>query len=532
MGTKTQVTIGRLAALLAIGWSLVASAATPAQPARASVAQGHLQGVAAADGVQAFLGVPYAQPPVGPLRWAAPQPAPAWPGVRQAQQFGPRPMQRPLYSDMMFRSPSISEDCLYLNIWTPAPAGKAALAGRKLPVLVYFYGGGFQAGDSAEARYDGASMARHGVVSVTVNYRLNVFGFLAHPELTAASPQHASGNYGLMDQAAALQWVQRNIAAFGGDPGRVTIAGESAGSYSVSAQMLSPLARGTFARAIGESGSLLGLAPLPSLAWAEQAGQRFAALAGAADLAALRALPAEQLLAVSGHADAPSFFAIADGHVLPGQPVALYAAGAQARVPLLAGWNSQEGDGAGWFDGAAPSAAGLASAVRRRLGDTPAATAVLQAYQAAAPDPLQAATLLASDQFIGYGTWQWLTLHARSSGQPVYRYYYTQPRPASKAGDIPAARGATHSAEIEYALGNLDLNPVFAWGADDRRAAQLLQGYFLQFIRHGNPNGAGLKHWPALAADGSGQLMQLGAQARLVPAEDAARYQALARSQP
>lgn len=523
MTIKRYLAWGALTALLA-----GASHAAP----RATVAEGVLEGRGEADGVRAFLGVPFAQPPVGALRWQPPQPLSKWQGVRPAREFGPRPMQRPIFSDMMFRSARVSEDCLYLNVWTPVKGTTGRASGRKLPVLVYFYGGGFQAGDSSEKRYDGASMARQGIVSVTVNYRLNLFGFLAHPELTAASAQHASGNYGLMDQAAALHWVRKNIAAFGGDPAQVTIAGESAGSYSVSAQMVSPLARGTFARAIGESGSLLGLRPVPPLAWAEQAGQKFAVMAGVADLAALRAMPAEQLLELTGRPDAPQFFAIADGYVLPRDPAAMYAAGEQARVPLLAGWNSQEGDGAQLFDGAPASADGLASAVRRMYGDKDVAAAVLQAYRADAADPLQAATRLASDQFIGFSTWNWLTQHARTGGQPVYRYFYTQPRPASKAGDIPAARGAVHSAEIEYALGNLALNPVYAWGADDVRASRLLQGYFVQFIRSGNPNGAGLAHWPALDADGGGQLMRLGATAQAVPADDAPRYRTLARSAP
>lgn len=515
--------------LWATGALLMAGAVAPSTAAaaapRVTVAEGTLEGGVESGGLRVFKGVPFARPPVGELRWQPPQPAAPWQGVRPAREFGPRPMQRPIYSDMMFRSPEVSEDCLYLNVWTPA-----ARPGARLPVLVYFYGGGFQAGDSSEKRYDGASMARQGIVSVTVNYRLNVFGFLAHPELTAASPNHASGNYGLMDQAAALHWVQKNIAAFGGDPSRVTIAGESAGSYSVSAQMASPLARGTFARAIGESGSLLGLAPLPPLAWAEEQGQKFAALAGAANLAALRAMPAQQVQEIGGRQESPQFFAIADGYVLPRQPAEIYAAGEQAKVPLLAGWNSQEGSAAMLLGKEAPTAQSLAAAVTRLYGENPESAAVLQAYQSGEPDIAQAATRLSSDRFIGYSTWKWLTAHARSAGQPVYRYYYTQPRPASKAGDIAAASGATHSAEIEYALGNLSLNPVYAWGADDRRASKLLQGYFVQFIRNGDPNGAGLPRWPAITADGGGQLMQLGAQAKAVTIGDAARYQALGQA--
>src|SRR5512135_3214629 len=247
--------------------------------------------VAAKDGVRSFKGIPFAQPPVGDLRWREPQPVKDWTGVRSADQFGPRCMQRtgPM-ADYWFRSNGMSEDCLYLNVWTPAKAGS-----EKLPVLVYIFGGGFQNGDGSEPRYDGESMARHGIVAVSVNYRTNIFGFFVHPELTKESPHHASGDYGLLDQVAALRWVQKNIAAFGGDPKRVTIAGESAGSISVSALMASPLSRKLMAGAIGESGAAISSLPPQPLADLEQNGVKFATTAGAPTLAALRAMTAEQL---------------------------------------------------------------------------------------------------------------------------------------------------------------------------------------------------------------------------------------------
>src|SRR5215475_3912844 len=239
---------------------------------RVKIANGELEGVSdKSAGVRSFKGIPFGEPPVGDLRWKPPQPVKNWQGVREADKFGPRCMQRPIFGDMGFRSNGMSEDCLYLNVWTPASSDK-----DRLPVLVYFYGGCFAAGDGSEGRYDGESMARRGIVAVTVNYRLNVFGFLAYPELSKESPRHASGNYGLFDQTAALRWVHENIEAFGGDPKQVTIAGESAGSISVSAHMASPMSKGLFARAIGESGSLMGaLTPVP-LAEAEQTGVKFA----------------------------------------------------------------------------------------------------------------------------------------------------------------------------------------------------------------------------------------------------------------
>src|ERR1041384_4259583 len=241
-------------------------------------------------GVRLFRGIPFAQPPTGDWRWREPQPVQNWEGVRQAVDFGPRCMQAPIFNDMRFRSNGVSEDCLYLNVWTPAKSNR-----ERLPVLVYFYGGGFVSGDSSEPRYDGESMAAKGIVVVTVNYRLGIFGFMAHPELTRETSYKASGNYGLLDQSAALRWVQKNIASFGGDPKRVTIGGESAGSVSVSAQMASPLSKNLIAGAIGESGSITGTLSAIPLPQAEAAGVKFAAELNAPTLAALRALGTQQV---------------------------------------------------------------------------------------------------------------------------------------------------------------------------------------------------------------------------------------------
>jgi para-nitrobenzyl esterase len=305
---------------------------------RVATANGTIEGIRdETNGVRSFKGIPFAAPPVGDLRWQAPQPVKNWEGVRQANKFGPRAMQRALFGDMGFRADGMSEDCLYLNVWTPAKSGK-----ERLPVLVYYYGGGFQAGDGSEARYDGESMAGKGIVAITVNYRLDVFGFFAHPELTRESPNHASGNYGLLDQAAALQWVRRNIAAFGGDPKKITIAGESAGSLSVNALMASPLSKDLIAGAIGESGSVMGaLTPVP-LSEAEAIGVKFATNNGAATLAALRAMPAKELLEAAGKRGVPRFPLVVDGYFLPKDVTAIFSAGEQSHVPLLVGWNSEE----------------------------------------------------------------------------------------------------------------------------------------------------------------------------------------------
>ena len=489
-------------------FSTVSSASVAAATtARAITATGVVEGTLETSGVKSYKGIPFAAPPVGDLRWKAPQPAQKWRGVRKADHFGPRAMQLPLFNDMVFRSDGVSEDCLYLNVWTPAKSPK-----EKLPVLVYFYGGGFAAGDGSEPRYDGESMAAKGIVTLTVNYRLNVFGFLAHPELTRESPHHASGNYGLMDQAAALQWVRKNIAAFGGDPSRVTIAGESAGSWSVSAQMITPLSKGLIAGAIGESGSLLGLTPPASLAEAEKTGQTFAEKAGAPTLAALRAMPAQQVLDATAKPDGPWFGAVQDGYVLPRSPAAIYAAGEQAHVPLLAGWNSQEGHYKQILGENPPTAENFAAALKKIYGEQAAA-----AQQAYSGDVSQAATDLASDRFIAFGTWKWIDTHARTSGKPVYRYYYARPRPGQS--------GAGHSVEIEYALGNLAGNKVYAWTADDQALSTQMQSYFANFIKTGNPNGAGLPEWPKASSGNGSQLMRLDVPSAAMTATDDAHHQ-------
>jgi para-nitrobenzyl esterase len=431
-------------------------------------------------------------------------------------------MQQPLFGDMNFRSNGMSEDCLYLNVWTPA---KSEL--ERLPVLVYFFGGGFVAGDGSEPRYDGESMAHEGVVALTVNYRLGIFGFLAHPELTKASPHRASGNWTLLDQQAALAWVRQNIAAFGGDPMRVTIAGESAGSIAVSAQMASPLSRDLIAGAIGESGSILAaLAPEP-LAQAEEQGTKFAASQGAAGIAALRAIPAAQLLEAAGKPGAGRFGATIDGYFFPVPPRDIFAAGKQAHVPLLAGWNSEEQNGRSVLARDEPTRENFEKAVTRLYGAK--AKEVLDAYAASKDeDIVQVATDLASDRFIAYSTWKWIEECARTGGKPVYRYFYSRPRPkmtpemgnatAGLAGGVtrgtgtgappPPPKGAVHSAEIEYAMGNLATNKVYAWTPEDYQVSRTMQSYFLNFVKTGDPNGAGLPKWPAFHADG-GQFLRI-----------------------
>lgn len=476
-------------------------------------------------GVRCYKGIPFAAPPVGDLRWKAPQPVVPWTGVRAARQFGGRAMQLPIFGDMDFRAAWMSEDCLYLNVWAPVTTDTA------LPVLVYFYGGGNVAGDGSEPRYDGAQLARQGIISITVNYRLNVFGFFAHPELSAEAPYHASGNYGYLDQLAALQWVQANIAAFGGDPARVTIAGESAGSISVSAQMASPLAKSLINGAIGSSGSLMGALPAIPLVDAERNGVEMATSIGVASLAALRAMPAQQLLEALGGRSPQEFTGVIDGYFLPDNPADIFARGAQAQVPLLVGWNSTEVPHMFLLQQHAPTVANYELMVRQQFG--PVADQVLQHYAVTSDaEVVDVATDLSSDMFIGYSTWKWADVHARTSNQPVYRYLYAHPRPPMRAemGDAVSGlaggvirgdeaksapqltvKGAVHSADIEYFMGNLATNTVYAWSTTDVQVSQMMQQVYLNFVKHGSPNGEGVPTWTSLEAHQVGAFMRIDA---------------------
>jgi para-nitrobenzyl esterase len=459
-------------------------------------------------GVKIFKGIPFAAPPIGDLRWKEPQPAHSWEGVRKADKFGPHAMQLPIFGDMNFGSDKMSEDCLYLNIWTPAVTGE-----EKLPVLVYFHGGGLMAGGGCEPRYAGETLARKGIITVTANYRLGIFGFFAHPELTKESPNHTSGNYGYLDQAAALKWIKSNIAAFGGDPNRVTIAGESAGSISVSALMCSPLSKDLIAGAIGSSGSLMGaLSPIP-LAEAEKNGLKVAKDLQAEMLENLRAIPAEKLMAAKGQ-----FSSTIDGYFLPKSPVDIFSNGEQAKVPCLIGWNSQEMTYQFLFRGKEPSLASFKEAVKTTFGDK--TDKLLELYHVTdEASVIPAATDLASDMFIAFSTWKWTDVQKKTGGKPVFRYRFCHPRPEmvaslenkvpGLAGGVqdannknvpkaPKATGAVHSADIEYAMGNLSTNHIYEWQPDDYIVSDIFQTYYLNFVKSGNPNSLGVPEWQAI----------------------------------
>ena len=489
---------------------------------RVKTDKGVVEGKISSDGkVRAFLGIPFAAPPVGPLRWKAPQPAVKWHGARDATSFGARCMQSTIFSDMIFRDPGPSEDCLTLNVWTPAKKKNA-----KLPVMVWIFGGGFVAGGTSEARQDGTNLAHKGVIVVSMNYRLGIFGFFAHPELAAESPQHASGNYGLMDQTAAMQWVRRNIAAFGGDPENVTIFGESAGSISVSAQMASPLAQGLFVHAIGESGgALTGLyRTSPALRVSEQQAEDFAQAAfGTTSIASLRALSAEQLLKAdaSRPAHGPRFVPNIDGYFLPESVSAIYAAGKQAHVPLLAGWNKDEGSGTVLFAPRKPTVASLKERAEKEFGAQ--APAFLKAYAASNDaEALRVAEDYAGDRFIAYATWQWIEAQVKTGDAAVYRYRFDRGSPGDP--NHSAEMGAFHSDDIEYVFGNLDSRKGAAWRPEDYKISEMMQTYWTNFAKTGDPNEANLPQWPTYNSAGGWQVMQLNSNSQAMPDQHRDRY--------
>lgn len=491
-------------------------------------------------GIQKYFGIPFAKPPVGDRRWKEPQPLDNWEGVKETKKFGPRPIQTDVFGDMVSRSDGVSEDCLYLNVWTPAKRNTEGL-----PVLVYFYGGGFVAGDASEYRYDGESMAKKGIVTVTVNYRLNVFGFLAHPDLSAESPYEASGNYGLLDQHAALKWVNKNIAAFGGDPDRVTIAGESAGSISVSMQMASPLSKILVHGAIGESGAGIKptLPPVP-LEEAEKTGLEFVEKAGYTNFSEFRALSTREVYEIYNESKRFGFPIVIDGYFLTKNLPEIFNSGEQAQIPLLLGWNSAEIPGGAFMMGKPYTKENFITAVKKEYPQK--SDEVLKLYPYGSETEIEiSATALASDRFIAYSTWKWFDLHRKNSDKPVYRYLYSKLRPplvdknlvsglagGTSRGDtkfkIPEPIGAPHACEIEYCMGNLHLIKEYAWTPEDYKVSETMQKYFANFIKTGNPNGTGLPEWPSAAPeDKNPSVMIIDVESKNANAFDEARYEFL-----
>ena len=494
MFSRTQA----FCALAATGLMLGLSLGVHADPLKVKTEQGKVVGKTINGGkVRAFLGLPYATAPVGDLRWRAPQPAAKWKGDRDATKYGAHCAQGRVFDDMVFQDAGPSEDCLFLNIYTPADAKDKS----KLPVMFWIHGGGFAGGASSEPRHNGDFLPLKGVVLITINYRLGVFGFLVTDEL-AKENNGVAGNYGLLDMVAALQWVKDNVGAFGGDPNNVTIFGESAGSFAMSTLMASPMAQGLFQKGIGESGaafpSALNLGGQSVTERAEIDGKWVAKL-GVKDLAELRAMPTDKVLDAAKTKGQTGFAPVVDGKFLTEPVPDTYAAGKQAHVPLLAGWNADEGSFMGmrgmtvpqWKEMATKLFADRAEEFLKLYpGDTDARA-------------LRSAIDFGSDQFIAFGTWKWLEAQRKTGDAPVYRYHFELAALPSK---YHPGTFAFHSDDIEYVFGTLDTRPGETVRPEDRQLSEAMMTYWTNFAKTGDPNGAaasgaapngaGLPTWP------------------------------------
>ena len=507
-----QFRVQAMCAMVIAGLSLGLS--TPAHAASLTVKtqQGKVRGKTINEGrVRAFLGIPYAAPPVGELRWRAPEPPAAWKGVREAMHYGAHCYQGRVFTDMVFQDDGPSENCLFLNVFTPTGVKPSA----RLPVMFWIHGGGYAGGSASEPRHDGDYLPTRGVVLVTINYRLGVFGFLATEQL-AGENGGAPGNYGLMDMVAALHWVHNNIARFGGDPGNVTIFGESAGSFAVSTLMAAAPARGLFAKAIGESGGALNLgAPGTRTLQATEAREgNWVASLGVKTLAELRALPAETLIDAGGGKGAPPFRPVIDGKFLTEPLAETYAAGRQAHVPLLAGWNRDENSALAkgmtvekWQAYAEAHFGGRAAEFLRFFpGDTD------QQAQRSAID-------YGSDAFIAFSSWSWIEAQRKTGEEPVYRYHFELAAPPSK---YHPGWFAFHSDDIEYVFGTLDTRPDAEWRPEDRKLSREMMDYWTNFAKTGDPNGSGLPEWPRY--DKTGDVLRLDSTSKAGPVTTQARY--------
>ena len=481
--------------------ALQAGGQAAAQPVRLD--GGMAEGVVE-DGLTVFRGLPFAAPPVGDLRWRPPAPASKWSGLRKADSFA-KPCKG--------AGPSSSEDCLYLNVWSPAKPGE------RLPVMVWIYGGGFVTGSTADPAYSGEQLAKKGVVFVSVAYRVGVMGFLAHPALSAESPRRVSGNYGLLDQIAALKWVQRNIAALGGDPKKVTVFGESAGGISVSMLAASPLAKGLFRGAMSESGGSFSAPRNPALpgenvlllADAERDGVTLGERAGARTAAELRALSNEALSALAGGGppgiapQALGSWPILDRYVIPDDQYKLYAAGRFNQTPVLIGINTDEGASFG-----APTAlAPFVELTRNRYGRF--ADDLLAAYPANDDaSAKQASRDLTRDAAFGWHNWAWARLQSKTSRSKVFYYYFGQKPPYPPGSRLAELKGVPHGAEIPYVFGHARMkgpaggsgaSSDIAWRAEDAKLSDQVVTYWTNFVKQGDPNGAGLPNWPAFTEE-------------------------------
>ena len=455
--------------------------------------QGKVQGKTINDGkVRAWLGLPYAAPPIADKRWKAPEPPAKWKGTRDATKFGAHCAQGRVFDDMVFQDSGPSEDCLFLNVYAPDTADSKS----KLPVMFWIHGGGFAGGSADEPRHNGDFLPLHGVVLVTINYRLGVFGFLVTKEL-ADEANGAAGNYGLLDTIAAMHWVHDNIEKFGGDPGNVTIFGESAGSFAVSSLMASPLAQGLFHKAIGESGaafpSAINLAGA-TVAERSKEDEAWMESIGAKSIKDLRAMTTDQILDGAKKKGVTGFSEDIDGRVITEPIPDTYAAGKQAHVPLLAGWNADEGSFFAMHGMTAAQWNGMAQGLFKER-----AVNFLKLYPGDTDaQALRTAIDYGSDAFIAFGTWKWLEAHRKTGDSPVYRYHFELAATPSK---YHPGTFAFHSDDIEYVFGTLDTRPEWKVRPEDRKLSEEIMGYWTNFAKTGDPNGPGLPNWPKYGSD-------------------------------
>lgn len=466
---------------------LVASCTNQQKPGQVQVEGGTIQGTVTED-LTIYKGIPFAAPPVGDLRWKAPQPVEAWEGVKQTTEYAPAPMQGG-------NPPSgKSEDCLYLNVWTPAKS-----ADEKLPVMVWIYGGGFSFGSTSAPVHDGENLARKGVILVSIAYRVGQIGFLAHPELSAESPNGVSGNYGLLDQIAGLQWVQNNIEAFGGNPDNVTIFGESAGGISVSMLCASPLAKGLFHKAISQSGGSFGPTRpttypgenMKTLEQAEQDGIKYLEKFGVSSIDELRKVDAEKLIPEGW--TMPGSWPVVDGYVIPDDQYKLYEAGKYNDVPVLIGYNSDEG--LSFPAGRTPEE--YIETVTERFG--PFAEKLLQAYPVGENSVPRSARNLMRDATFGWPTWSWARLQSKTGKSPVYLYYFDQ-HPEYPEDSPQADHGTPHGVDVPYVFMNMDTSNPYTTEADVK-ISEIMGTYWTNFAKNGNPNGENVPQWPAFSND-------------------------------
>ncbi len=454
----------------ALIFALLPLSAAITDPVR--VEQGQLSGVhGSSPEVRVYKGIPFAAPPLGNLRWRAPKPAADWAGVRKADQFSATCMQTPYAEGSLYRSEPqpVSEDCLYLNIWTAAKSPS-----DKRPVMVWIHGGAFTRGSGSTPTYNGENFAKKGVVLVTINYRLGIFGFFAHPELTAESEHHSSGDYGILDEIAALEWVRKNIAAFGGDPNRVTIFGESAGSWAVNVLVASPLTKGLFQSAIGESGGNFNV--MTKLADLEKSGAR------AGNLQELRAKSADEVLKMTG-----GFSVNVDGWLLPTDVMTIFEKGKQNDVPVLIGSNADEGTA---FMPPKITLAGYEATAKQRFGAN--AERFMKLYPATSDDEAwKASAALMRDQTFGIQMRTWARMQTKTGKAPAYLYYFSRVAP----GPMSAHYGAFHASEISYVFGTGDIGKRH-WEGIDHQLSETMSSYWVNFASTGNPNGKGLPTWP------------------------------------